>query len=243
MSCDAAGVQPPPPRIASGRSAPASSVRSSSMSLGAGMRLHDGGTARASATSTPPASMSSGSASTTGPGPPGARGREGARDVLGDAVGAVDLRDPLRHRPEHAPVVDLLERLALLLVGGDLPDEQHRAASSPGTRCGRRPTACVAPGPRVTRQTPGPPGELAVGLGHVRGARLVAARDQADRRVVQPVEQREVALARDAEGDVGAVHGELVHEHLAAVTLTACARDRSARAAASASPRRQGRRT
>ena len=56
----------------------------------------------------------------------GARGRERARDVLRDPVGAVDLRDPLRHRPEHPPVVDLLERLALLLVGRDLADEQDQ---------------------------------------------------------------------------------------------------------------------
>ena len=65
---------------------------------------------------------------------------ERARDVLGNAVGAVDLRDPLRHRPEHAPVVDLLERLALLLVATRPGRRAGSAASSPGTRCARRPT-------------------------------------------------------------------------------------------------------
>ena len=35
---------------------------------------------------------------------------------------------------------------------------------------------------------PGPAGQLAVGLGHVRGGRLVPARDQPDRRVVERVE-------------------------------------------------------
>ena len=40
---------------------------------------------------------------------------------------------------------------------------------------------------------------------------------QPDRRVVEAVEQREEALARDAEDRVGAVDDELVDEHLAAV--------------------------
>ena len=62
-----------------------------------------------------------------------------------------------------------------------------------------------------------PAGELAVGVRHVRGAGLVAARDQADRRVVEAVEHREEALARDAEDRVGAVDDELVDEQLAAV--------------------------
>ena len=67
------------------------------------------------------------------------------------------------------------------------------------------PAACVAPGPRVTMQMPGPAGELAVGVGHVRGADLVAAGDEADRRVVERVEHRQVALAGHAERDVDPV--------------------------------------
>ena len=56
---------------------------------------------------------------------------EGARDVFGQAVGRVDLADPLREaeraRAEHLPVVDLLEGLAVALVARDLADEQdHR---------------------------------------------------------------------------------------------------------------------
>ena len=65
-------------------------------------------------------------------------------------------------------------------------------------------------------QTPGPAGELAVGVGHVRRARLVAAGDQPDRRVVEAVEDVEVALARHAERELGAVDDELVDEELAA---------------------------
>ena len=40
--------------------------------------------------------------------------------------------------------------------------------------------------------------------------------------VVQAVEQREVALAGNAEGELGAVHGELVGEQLAAVPRHSC---------------------
>ena len=151
----------------------------------------------------------------------GARRRERSRDVLGDAVRAVDLRDPLRHRPEHPPVVDLLERLALLLVRRDLADEQdqRRRVLERGVHADRR----------VRRTRPArddgdarAAGELPVGVGHVRGAGFVAARDQADRRLVQAVEQREEALARNAEDGVGAVDDELVDEELAAVPAHSC---------------------
>ena len=44
----------------------------------------------------------------------------------------------------------------------------------------------------------------------------MAAGDEADRAVAERVEDLEVALARDAEGEVGAVDGELVDEDLPA---------------------------
>ena len=71
-------------------------------------------------------------------------------------------------------------------------------------------------GPARDQADPRPPGQLAVGVGHVGGAGLVAAGDQPDRRVVQAVEHLEEALAGHAEDDVGAVHDELVDEQLAA---------------------------
>ena len=79
--------------------------------------------------------------------------------------------------------------------------------------------ACVAPGPRVTKQSARPVGELAVGLGHVGRARLVAADDELQlvAHVVEAVEHREEALARHREREVGAVDHELVDEELAAV--------------------------
>ena len=64
-----------------------------------------------------------------------------------------------------------------------------------------------------------PVGELAVRLGHVGGARLVAAHDELHlvAHVVEAVQHREEALAGNAEREVGAVDHELVHEELAAV--------------------------
>ena len=76
--------------------------------------------------------------------------------------------------------------------------------------------ACVAPGPRVTRQIPGRP----VSFPYASAAfaapcswRQVMSRD---RRVVERVEHGQVALAREAEREVGAVQLELVDEDLAA---------------------------
>ena len=150
------------------------------------------------------------------PGPPRARGRECTGDELGNAVDLVDLRDPFRHLPEHAPVVQLLERLALLLIGRDLADEQdqRRRVLERRVHAHRR---VRRTGPARDDADSRAARELPVGVRHVRGAGLVPAGDEADRRLVEPVEQRDVALARDAERRVGAVHDELVDEQLSAV--------------------------
>ena len=60
-----------------------------------------------------------------------ARGRaykKRARDELRNPPRVVDLGDPFRHRPEHLPIVDFLERFALHHVAPDLA----RAAGSCG---------------------------------------------------------------------------------------------------------------
>ena len=75
------------------------------------------------------------------------------------------------------------------------------------------PTAAwVAPGRARDEADPGPAGELAVRLGHVRGGRLVPGGDQPDRRVADRVEDVDVALAGDAIGRVHAVDEQLVDE-------------------------------
>src|SRR6266852_5911842 len=61
-----------------------------------------------------------------------------------------------------------------------------------------------------------PARDLGPGLGHVRGAAVLARDDQADRlaRVVERVENREIALAGNAERGVDAVDLERIDENL-----------------------------
>ena len=214
MSSEACVVQPAPPRIANGRSAPASSVRRRLDVGGSRARLHDA-ERRCVRRFRLLREHVLRQREHDRAGPAGAGDRVRARDELGDAVDAVDLGDPLRERAEHPPVVDLLERLALLLRRGDLADEQdqRRRVLVGGVHAdgGLR-----RAGPARDHADPRPPGQLAVGLGRIRGAGLVPARDQPDRRLVQPVEQLEVALAGHAEHELRAVHRELVGQQLAA---------------------------
>ena len=60
-------------------------------------------------------------------------------------------------------------------------------------------------------------GELAVGLGHVRGAAFLAADHGLDVGSVQPVEHGEVAFAGDREYTVDAVQGQGIDDRLAGV--------------------------
>ena len=77
--------------------------------------------------------------------------------------------------------------------------------------------ALHAPGPRVTSSTPGLAGQLAIGLGHKRRAALLAAGHEADfRRVVERVEDFEIAFAGDAEGHVDAMGAQCRDDELAA---------------------------
>ena len=202
-----------------------------------------GGTRGASAASLTAASMSSGSASTTGPGPARAGGRVGARDQLGDAVGAVDLRHPLRERPEHPPVVDLLERLTLLLNGRHLADEQdhRRRVLERRVHADRRLRRAW---PARDHANARPPGQLAVRLGHVRRARLVAAGDQAGsasrrgRRAARCSSRRERRTRPPCREPPAGRRATCRRAR-----LTDGARSRRARAGALASRRRQGRRS
>ena len=204
----------------------ASSSLSRAMSPRRGRRGPARGAAARRGRRRPRSSMSSGSASDDRTGPPRGGHREGARDDLGQARGVVDLRRPLRDRAVHRAVVELLEALAPDRLARDLPDEQqHRRRvleggvhAVGGVRRSR---------PARDQADARAAGELAVGLGHVRRAALVARDDQAQRRVVQRVEHRQVALAGDAEGQVGPVQHELVDQDLPAAARqrrTGCSR-------------------
>ena len=143
------------------------------------------------------------------------RHRERAGHELRDPRGALDLGDPLRHRVEHPAVVDLLERLAILHVAADLADqEDQRRRVLVGRVDADRGVGC--PRPAGDEADAGLARQLAVRLGHVRGGGLVPAGDEPDRRVVERVEHREIALAGNAERELDAVQRQLVDQHLTA---------------------------
>ena len=146
---------------------------------------------------------------------PGRCGRERPVEVLRHALGALDLRHPLRDPAEHGGVVDLLERLPAGHVPADLADEQdqRRRVLERGVHADRGVRRARAAG---DDRDPRAAGELPVRVGHVRRARLVAADHVAQLGVAQRVEHGQVALAGDAEQQVGAVDAELVDEDLPA---------------------------
>ena len=149
------------------------------------------------------------------PRPARERGLVRARDVLRDPLRALDLPRRLRDAGERLPVVDLLPGLAAAKRARHLADEQQHRRRVLARR------VHADGGLRRSRATrheadPGPPGELAVRLGGVRGALLVTARHEPDRRVVERVEHGEEALAGEAEREVGAVQLELVDDDPAA---------------------------
>ena len=76
--------------------------------------------------------------------------------------------------------------------------------------------ACVAPGPRVTRQTPGRPVSFPYASAMFAAAASWRHEIKPDVRVVERVEHGQVALARHAERVLDAVQLELVDEDLAA---------------------------
>ena len=150
-----------------------------------------------------------------GPGPPLRRDPEGARHDLRDARGRIDLDGPFGHGAEHGLVVELLEGLALAHAALHLADEDdQRGGILHGDVNARRRVR----GARSARDEAdaGPAGEPCVGVGHHRGAALLAADEHVDRGVVQRVENREIALAGHAGRAVDALDEELIDEDLAA---------------------------
>ena len=132
-----------------------------------------------------------------GPAAEGLTGGLGHR--RGQAGRIVDL-DRVRGEPADGPgQVRLLERLAAAHGAGHLAeDREHRGGIGP-----RRVDADGqvrgpdGPGRQGHR---GPARQLAVRVGHERGAALVAGRDDTDAGRAEGVEEAEEALARDGEG-------------------------------------------
>ena len=140
-------------------------------------------------------------------------GGEGAFDHLDGAFRALDLGGPFGQAAEHLAIVDLLEGAAPAVGQGDLADEQdHR-----GGVLMRRMHAdggMGRAGAAGDHADAGLAGQLAIGLRHIGGAGLVAAGDDLDfvAHIGEGIEDGEIALARDAEDAVDAVHDEGVDD-------------------------------
>ena len=119
------------------------------------------------------------------------------RNQLRNALGIVDLRHPFRQRPEHPAIIHLLEALAVRLGKRDLADEQqHRRRVL--KRHMHANGAMARPRPARHKRRRRPPGQLAIGLGHIHRPSLKPARYQLGLlgHPVQPVEHIQIALAR-----------------------------------------------
>ena len=149
-------------------------------------------------------------------GPPLSRDPERARDVFRNALRAIDLRHPFGNASIHAPIVDFLKRFAISEIAADLPDknnERRRVLLRGVDADGRIRRAGPAGHERDARTA----GQLAVRFRHVGGAALMATDDQPQRfaRFIESVEDGEIALARNAEGEVDALPEEIGDQNLA----------------------------
>ncbi len=141
------------------------------------------------------------------------------RQVFGNALRAIDLRNPLGYAAVHLAIVDFLERFAVDHVAADLADEDdHRRGILSG---------CVNADGRIRRaraaghkRKSGAAGELAMGLRHVRGATLLPANDESESvaDTVHRVEDSQIALAGNAESEGRVLREQAGDEDLAART-------------------------
>ena len=136
---------------------------------------------------------------------------------LRHALGAVDLSDPFRHLAVHAPVVDLLECLALGHLVVDLADEQDQRCRVLECRVNADARVGRARAARDEADA-GAAGQFAVGVGHVGGAAFLTADHELDcvARAVERIQRAKIAFTRHAKHHVGAVHSERIDQQLAA---------------------------
>src|SRR5215831_113424 len=148
---------------------------------------------------------------------PRERHAERARHVFGNPLRPIDLRDPLGNAAVHLPIVDFLKCLSIGEIAANLTNKNDQGRGV--LLCGVD-ADCSVGRTRSARDEDdaGTARELAVRLAHVGGASLLPADDepQALAHVVERVEDRQVTLARDAEGEVDALSKEIVDEDAAA---------------------------
>ena len=139
---------------------------------------------------------------------PGHGNLQAPQDRLGNARRIGDLRHPFGDAAEHACVIDLLERVATQVRRGHLPDQQdqgHRILlrGVDRNRGVARARAAAHAGDAGTA------GEARIGERHEPRPGFVAAHHRVDvGPAMERVEQREIALARDAEEAVDAMRDE-----------------------------------
>ncbi len=139
------------------------------------------------------------------------------RHELGQIGSRFRLLHPLGERPEHAPVIHLLEGLASGEGARNLADREHhrRRVLKGGVHADRGVARTEPPGHQADARLAR---ELAVGLRHVGGAVLVAAGDEPDdvADFMERVEHRQIALAKDTESGIHAVEAQGVDDVTAA---------------------------
>jgi hypothetical protein len=160
--------------------------------------------------------MSSGNASTTGPRLPEVATWNARATYSG-------MRSTESMRAAHLARIDFLERLAIAEIAAHVAHEKdhRRRVLERRMHTDRR---LRGAGPARDEAQPRPVGELAVRLGHVRRARLLAAHHELQLvpHVVEPVQHGEEAFARHGEREVRAVRDQLVDEDAPAVALHSC---------------------
>ncbi len=150
------------------------------------------------------------------PGPPVDRRVEGAADQFGNACGVVDLRHPLRHLREGAPVVQLLKCFAFDGLTPHLADEEQQRRGI--LKCDVQPGGGVCGSGRTGDETnAGAATELSVSIRHHSRRALVTAHGELDfRSVVERIEHREITFPGETEGLPHTVRLQSVDEQLPA---------------------------
>ena len=141
-------------------------------------------------------------------------GAERLAHGLADHARVVDARVPLGHGPQHVDGVDELVGLLVHADEVDLPGERHeRRVVEVGVADAGRQVGGARPEGREADA--GVAGEATVGVGHERGALLVARRDERDALgAVEGLVEVEGLLAGDAEDVLDALALETLDEEL-----------------------------
>ena len=182
---------------------------------GAGLGLDRRGTAGRPRTVAVAFSMSSGSASTTGPGRPDIATVKARLTYSGMRSAESMLRGPLGERREHRGEVDFLERLAVAEVAAHVADEEDHRRRVLERRVHADARPAWRPGRASRSRCPAGRSSLPCASAMLAAPDFVAAGDELRSRavLVQRVEHRQEALARHAEGGVRAVDQQLVDEN------------------------------